>query len=411
MSSRKAGIGFILVTLFLDILGIGLVIPILPSLLMELTQGDRSMALRYLGNFGAAYALMQFIFSPVLGSLSDRFGRRVVLLLSMAGAAAGYGILATAPTLSLLLVGRLIAGITGGSLGAAQAYMADVTPPEKRAVSFALVGMMFGLGFTIGPAVGGILGSHDLRLPFWVAGGLSLANTAYGFFVLPESLAPEHRRPFSLLNANPLGALIALAKNPVVLGLAVASFFVNLAQRALETVWVPSVQYRYGWTLKEASYSLAAVGVAAVVVQGGLVRRIVPRLGERKALNLSVFVALVAFTLYGLAPSGWMVYAIIPIGAFAGMSGAASQALMSRATLASEQGLLQGGLTSMVSITQIVGPPLGSHLFAYFISPDAPVQVPGAPFFLGAVLLAIGLGLVLRAEAKAGATVSPPTTA
>jgi MFS transporter, DHA1 family, tetracycline resistance protein len=394
--SRPAGLRFILVTLFLDILGIGLVVPILPRLLESFVGNDPVLGSRLFGVLAAVYALMQFVFSPVIGSLSDRFGRRPVLLVSNFGAAFDYLLLALAPSLPWFFLARVIAGVCGASIGTAAAYIADVSPPEKRAQNFGLIGMAFGLGFVTGPMISAFLGAHDVRWPFFLAGALSLGNALYGLLVLPESLAPHLRRPFSWARANPAGTLKALFRYPVVLGLAGAVFFFNLAQRGLESVWVLYTEYRYHWDVKATGLSLAAVGLSAAVVQGGVVRRVMPLLGERRAVVLGSLLGAASFLLYGLATEGWMLYAILAGGSLSGMSSPAAQGLMSRAVPADEQGMLQGGLSSLNSITAIVGPLLATNLFGYFISPGAPAALPGASFFAGSALMVVGLVLALR---------------
>lgn len=418
-SGRKAGIGFIFVTLFLDILGIGLLIPIVPQLVKAFAEsalhgeGDflmqafssgtaspEELASKWYGWLIASYALMQFIFSSAIGSLSDRFGRRPVLLLSNLCQGLDYVLLGFAPSLGWLFIGRLIAGLTGASIGTATAYIADVTPPEKRAQSFGLVGMAFGMGFIFGPLMGGLLGSWYLRAPFFVAAALTLANAAWGLFVLPESLPKENRRPFSWVRSNPLGSLAALGRYPIVWGMTATAFLFNLGQRSLESTWVLSTAHRYGWTARDAGVSLAIVGVAAAVVQGGLIRRIIPLLGERRAFVFAGLVSIVVFVAYGFAPTGLITYCILPFGALGGVAGPAIQAMLSRAVPPNEQGMLQGALVSLVSLTQIIGPPVATGLFSYFISTRAPMELPGVSFFFGAACMALGLIFAVRAFAK-----------
>ncbi len=411
MSSRKAGLGFILVTLFLDILRFGLIIPILPNLVKEFVGGNAGEAAVYSGWLISAYAVMQFICSPIVGSLSDRFGRRPVLLASNVGQGLDYILMGFAPSLGWLLVGRLIAGVTGASFGTATAYIADVSPPEKRAQNFGLIGIAFGLGFIFGPLLGGVLGHIDLRLPFFASAALTLANATWGLFVLPESLTPEHRRPFSWARSNPIGTLKALGRYPLVLSLVGSVVLLNIAQRGLESTWVLSSFTRYGWDELASSISLAVVGLSAAIVQGGLVRRIIPALGERKALVVGVLISTIAFVLYAFAPTGWSIYLILPFGALGGISAPAGQSLMSRSVPPNEQGMLQGGLTSLTAITQIVGPPIATHLFDFFISPRAPFYFPGAAFLAGAVLLAVALALIIRAFAKHPEMASAPAMA
>lgn len=400
MSKRQAGLGFILVTLFLDILGIGLVVPILPRLVSSFVGDDTALASRYFGWFVAVYAVMQFVCSPILGSLSDRFGRRAVLLTSLFGAGLDYLLLWWAPSLAWLFVGRVIAGVTGASIGTATAYIADVSAPEKRAQNFGLVGMAFGLGFIAGPAVGGLLGGTDLRLPFLVAAGLTGANALYGLFVLPESLPKEQRRPFSWSRANPVGTIVGLARYPVVVGLTATLFLLGVAQRSLESTWVLYTQHRFGWNVRATGLSLAVVGIGAAVVQGGLVRRVIPKFGERKTLVVGMLFSITAFALYGLATQGWLLYAILPIGALGGVSGPAAQGLLSKAVPPNEQGMLQGGLASLMSVTQMIGPPVATELFGRFGAPEAPIYVPGAAFFMGSALMVIGLWLAVRTFAR-----------
>jgi DHA1 family tetracycline resistance protein-like MFS transporter len=394
---RPAGLGFIFVTLMLDILGLGLVVPILPRLVLSMTDGQEATAARFVGLLTAAYAAMLFVFSPIFGSLADKVGRRPVLLIALLGSGLDYLLMAWAPTLPWFFVGRVISGISGASIGTAAAYIADVSPPEKRAQNFGLIGMAFGLGFVLGPALGGALGSINIRLPFLAAAGLILVNLAWGAFVLPESLAPEHRRAFSWARANPFGTLRALARNPVVRPLALYALFVNLGQRGMESVWVLYTEHRYGWTVLQTSLSLTAVGIAAAIVQGGLVRRIIPALGERRSVVLGSVLAALAFVGYGLATEGWMIFGILGVGALGAIAGPASQALASKAVSPSEQGMLQGGLSSINSLTMVLAPLIATSVFGAFIAQDAPARVPGAPFFVSACFVAVGLVIALGA--------------
>jgi DHA1 family tetracycline resistance protein-like MFS transporter len=378
-SSRSARVAFIFVTLVLDTLGIGLVIPVLPGLVGHFVGSDTSQASRTYGVFVAAYAAMQFVFSPILGGLSDRFGRRPVLLSSLAGAAADYLLLAFAPSLPWLFVGRLIAGLTGASFSTATAYIADVTPAEKRAQAFGLIGAAFGIGFVIGPALGGVLGDVNPRLPFYVAAGLNFANFLYGVFVLPESLSQENRRPFSWARANPLGALLNLRRYPMALGLTGTLICGQLAQFILQSVWALYTGQRFAFTARDVGLSLALVGVMSAVVQGGLVRAVMPRLGETRA----VIVGLV----------------IIPFS-LGGIAGPALQSTLSRQVPPNEQGELQGSVNSLQSVTSIVGPILGTNLLAYFGAPTAQPRIVAMPFYVAAALQCIGLALALRLFAR-----------
>jgi DHA1 family tetracycline resistance protein-like MFS transporter len=394
---KRAGLGFIFVTLLLDILGLGLLIPILPQLVLELAGGREPEAARYVGLLTATYAVMLFLFSPAIGSLSDQLGRRRVLLFSLAGSGLDYLLMAWAPTLPWFFLGRVVSGLTGASIGTAAAYIADVSPPEKRAQNFGLIGMAFGLGFVIGPFLGGVLGSYSLRLPFLVAAGLILANLAWGAFVLPESLPDEHRRPFDWSRANPVGALLVLGKRPLVPALLASSFFFTLGQRGMESVWVLYTKHRFHWSVLETSLSLTVVGLAAAAVQGGLVRRVIPALGERRSVVAGGAVTMITFAGYGLATRGGLLYVILCVGALGAISAPALQGLLSKAVSPSEQGLLQGGLSSINSLTMVLGPLISTNVLSAFIAPAAPAYVPGAPFFVSSLFVALGLVLAVRA--------------
>lgn len=395
LPARKPAIGFIFVTLVLDILGIGLIIPILPKLVEGFEGGDMVAAAHTFGLLASLYSLMQFLFAPLLGSLSDRYGRRPVILASLLGSGLDYFLLAFAPNLTWFIAARIISGITGANITAASAYIADVSPPEKRAANFGLMGAAFGLGFIAGPALGGWLGDVGLRVPFMVAGGLTLLNCLYGWFVLPESLAPENRRKFSWGRSNPVGSLLALKNHPVAFGLAGTHFMMYLAHQVLPSTWVLYTGYRYGWTVKQTGISLAIVGLTAGIVQGGLTRVIIPKIGERRAVVFGLIISVASFVCYGLATEGWMIYAILVVGSLGGIAGPAVQALVSKGVGADEQGGVQGSLTSLGSVAGIAGPAIATWLFGYFIGTTAPFQLPGAAFFFsaalnfGAMLLAI----------------------
>jgi MFS transporter, DHA1 family, tetracycline resistance protein len=409
MQKRQAGLGFIFFTLFLDILGLGLVIPVLPKLIEQFTGGNTSDASFYSGVLIAVYALMQFIFAPVLGSLSDQFGRRPIILLSLLGLGLDYIILAVAPNLAWFFVGRVIAGITSASISAGTAYIADISPPEKRAQNFGLLGAAFGLGFIAGPALGGLLGGTDLRLPFWVAAGLTLLNVLYGFFILPESLKPENRRPFDWGRANPIGSLAALGKYPVVLSLAASIVLSSLAQNALQSTWVLYTGYKFNWDTRAVGVSLAIVGITTAIMQGGVIRILLPKLGEQRAILIGQISSIISFTLYGLATQGWMMYAIIAVGAIGSVGGPALQGLISRGVPANEQGAVQGSLSSLTSLTGVVGPLIANTAFGYFISDTAPVKIPGIAFFIGAGFIAVSLVLIVRAFRHIDFAPSPTT--
>ena len=385
--NRQAGIIFILITLFLDILGIGIIIPVLPELIKEFVGGSDATAARYFGVFAAVYAVMQFLFAPFLGALSDRFGRRPIILVSLFGLGIDYLILAFAPTLAWLFLGRVIAGIMGASITTGNAYIADISNPENRAQNFGLIGVAFGLGFIFGPALGGVLGGISLRLPFLVSAVLVLINWLYGYFVLPESLPAEQRSGFSWRKANPVGSVLQLRAYPLVAGLAVSFVFSSLAQRGLENVWVLYTGFRFGWDERTNGLTLALVGVMAVIVQGGLIRPIIKAIGERRTILLGLLVSTLSFTLYGLAYQGWMMLVIIIFGALSGIALPAIQGLVAGSVPPSEQGKIQGALTSLVSLTAIFAPLIfTSGLLGYFTSEQAPFSLPGAPFFLGALL-------------------------
>ncbi|MFO0677111.1 MAG: TCR/Tet family MFS transporter [Polyangiaceae bacterium] len=396
MASRRASLVFILVVLVLDTLGIGLVIPVMPKVIESFVNGDLGAASHTYGAFVAVYAAMQFVFAPVIGGLSDRFGRRVVILSSLAGAALDYLLLAFAPSLALLFVGRVIAGITGASFSAATAYIADITPQEKRAQSFGMVGAAFGIGFILGPALGGFVGDHHVRAPFVLAATLNFANFVYGLFVLPESLASENRSPFSLRKANPVGAMRLLGRSPLLRGLAVTITLSFLAQQILQSVWALHTESRFGWTPFQVGLSLTVVGITSGVVQGGLVRAVVPKLGERKSLLLGLLFNVSGFVAFGLANRGWMMYAFLVPFALGGFVGPSIQALLSREVDATEQGALQGALTSLSSVTAVFGPLLGTTLVARFGPKDAVPHVPGAAFFCAALFNGVGMLLTMR---------------
>lgn len=395
-SPRNARVAFILVTILLSTLGIGIIIPVLPRLVTSFVGGDLAAGSLYYGVFVSVYAAMQFVFAPIIGGLSDRFGRRTVLLTSQIGAALDYVLLTFAPDLSWLFIGRVIGGITGASFSTATAYVADVTPPDKRAQSFGLMGATFGLGFILGPALGGVLGGVHPRLPFAGAAVLNLLNACYGFFVLPESLPPEKRRAFSFARSNPFGSLNNLRKHPIVLGLTATLFCSYTAQQILQSVWALSWQGRFDWRPVDVGSSLAAVGTMGALVQGGLIRVLIPRLGERGALVSALACSIVGFCAFGSATAGWMVFATIPLFSLGGVAGPAAQALISRQVNPSEQGQLQGSLTSLNSLAAIVAPLLATNLFAHFSPAQAQPHIPGAPFFAAALCNLFGLLVAVR---------------
>jgi MFS transporter, DHA1 family, tetracycline resistance protein len=394
--ARAAAVAFIFVTILLDMFALGLIAPILPKLVESFVDNDTASAARIFGLFGTAWALMQFFFSPVLGALSDRFGRRPVVLLSNFGLALDYVLMALAPSLTWLFIGRIISGITSASVSTAFAYIADVTPPERRAAMFGKIGVAFGAGFILGPAIGGLLGGMDPRLPFWVAAGLSFANTLYGLLILPESLPSERRSPFRWKSANPFGALHLLRSDRVLAGLSVANFIAQLAHVVLPSTFVLYATYRYGWDTKTVGLTLAAVGICSMAVQGTTIGPIVRRFGERRALLLGLGCGAAGFLIFGAAPTGPLFWLGIPVMALWGVAGAATQALMTRSVAADQQGQLQGATASVQSVSQLVGPFLFTLTFAYFIGPEAPIKLPGAPFLLACVLLLSALLIAVR---------------
>lgn len=397
MTPRKPALVFVFITLFLDVLGIGLVVPILPKLVESLAGGGVDRASYFYGWLVGLYALMQFLFAPILGNLSDRFGRRPVILFSLLGSGLDYFLLAWAPSLPWFFLGRIISGITGANFSAAAAYIADVSPPERRAANFGLIGAAFGIGFIFGPAVGGWLGEdYGLRVPFLAAGVLTLLNWLYGLFILPESLKPENRRAFSLRRSNPIGALLELRRHRLVLGLSVSYFISSLAHQVYPSIWVLYTGYRYGWDTKETGLSLALVGLTAAIVQGGLARKLIPRLGERRAAIVGFTIMAIALTGYGLAPEGWIVYPLIVFGSLSGIAVPAIQGMISRTVGDNEQGGIQGSLTSLQSVAGAIGPPLATAIFGYFISEKAPAIVPGAPFFFSSGLVVMAGFLAAR---------------
>ncbi len=399
-SSRHAAFAFVFVTVMLDMLAIGIVIPVLPQLVVAFA-GGAAAGVRIYGLFGTVWALMQFAFSPVLGALSDRFGRRPVILISNFGLGLDYIVMALAPSLSWLFLGRVISGITSASISTAYAYVADVTPPEARAGRFGMLGAAFGVGFVLGPALGGLAGQIEPRLPFWIAAGLSLANAMYGLFILPESLPVERRGPFSWRRANPVGALALLRSKDGLTGLAGINFLSNLAHAALPAVGVLYMMYRYGWSETTIGLTMAGVGVAAVVVQGAVTERAVTHFGERTTLLVGLAFGVAGFAIMGLAPTGPVFWLGIPIMAVWGLVNPASQGLMSRRIGAQQQGQLQGANSSLMGIANLIGPGLFTLTYAFAIGAAKEWGLPGAPYLLAAGLLAAAIVVALRATRSA----------
>ena len=397
MRYRQASVVFVLITLFIDVLGMGLVIPILPRLVQNLIGGAVGEASFVFGLLVSIYAVMQFFCAPVLGALSDRFGRRPVILLALAGLGFDYVLLSLAPTIWWLVLGRIVAGLFGATFTPVGAYIADVTPPEKRSASFGLMGVAFGLGFIAGPAVGGLLGETNLRLPFMVCAGLTFINFLFGLLVMPESLRAENRRAINWTQMNPVGAVRAVWRYRGVAAMLPVFLATQVAQQGLQSVWVPYTSYRYGWGVAQVGASLAVVGLLFAVSQGALVRPVVARFGEMRTLMIALVVAVLGMVLFGLATQGWMMYAVTALYCLGlGLLNPAVQGLMSRAVAPNEQGLLQGATASVMTGTAIVGPPIANGLFAVSISSQAPLDLPGAPFFLGSLLCLTALWLARR---------------
>lgn len=410
--SRKPSLIFVCVTMFLDALGIGLLIPVGPKMIALVqglpTEGAEHAASISFGLLMATYAAMQFLFAPLMGSLSDRFGRRPVLLCALFGSGLDYFIGAMAPNLWVLFITRAINGISGATMPVCSAYVADVTPPAKRAAGFGALFAAFGMGFVFGPLLGGFLGDTtrelpligqgDIRYPYIAAGTLTLLNWAYGLILVPESLPREQRRTFSWEKANPIGALTWLARKRVALTLAAALFIMNVAQFGLHSTWVLSMQARFGWTTRQVGWSMFVVGISAAIVQGGLARKIIPALGERVCLVVGVGIGILAFIGYGTATQGWMIYAIIAIASLGGVAGPAAQAITSKTAAGNEQGLLQGALGSLSSIAGVLGPLTATGVFRLFTKADGASKGllgAGSPFLSGAVLMLLSLGPVL----------------
>ncbi len=388
-SDKPAALGFIFITILIDVIGFGIIIPVMPKLIMQLINGDLSVASRYGGWMLFAYSAMQFLFAPLLGNLSDQYGRRPILLFSLLGFGIDYLFLAFAPSIFWLFVGRVIAGITGASFTTATAYIADISPPEKRAQNFGIIGAAFGMGFIIGPLIGGLLGGLGHRVPFLVAAGLTLVNWLYGYFVLPESLPKENRRAFDWKRANPLGSLLHISKYKQITGLVVSFILIYLAAHAVQSTWSFYNMKKFQWTEAQVGISLAVVGACVGLVQGVLIRKTMSKLGQQKSVYVGFVFYAVGMILFGVAAQGWMMYAFTLIYCLGGIAGPALQGIISNHVPANEQGELQGGLTSLISVTSIVGPPLMTGLFSFFTSPKAPFQFPGAPFILGSVFMAV----------------------
>ena len=391
---RRAALVFIFFTVLIDILAFGLIIPVLPHLIRQIGDYDFGQAAIMAGWFSVAFSAIQFLAAPVQGALSDRYGRRPVILISCFGLAVDFSFMALASSIPMFFIGRVVSALTSASFSTANAYLADVTAPSSRAAAFGLLGSAFGIGFVIGPALGGLLGGIDLRLPFYVASGLAALNFVYGLFVLPESLPPASRtQRFEWRRANPVGVLLVLKRYPAVLGLIAVAFLGQLAHFVLPSTFVLYADYRYGWGQQQVGYVLGLVGICNVFVQALLIRRLVPKIGERKALVLGLLSGMLGFAWQGLAETGMLSLLAIPLLALWGLANPSLQAIITRQVPADEQGGLQGAVASMSSMAGIFAPFLFSHTFALFISDHAPMHIPGAAFLLASGILAIAIGL------------------
>ncbi len=393
-SSKSAAIGFIFVTLLIDVIGLGIIIPVIPKLIEELIQGDISEAAKYGGWLGFAYAFVQFIFSPLVGNLSDKYGRRPIILISLFGFAIDYIVLALSPNIYWLFIGRIIAGITGASITTASAYIADISTDQDRAKNFGLIGAAFGVGFIIGPVLGGVLGHYGSRVPFYAAAALCALNWLYGYFILPESLPKENRRPFSWKRANPIGSFRFLRKHPEISMLTTALILFYIAGHAVQSNWSYYTMYKFDWDTKMVGVSLGVVGLMVGLVQGLLIRWVNPRIGDEKSIYYGLGLYALGMLLYGLANEGWMMLAFTVPYCLGGICGPALQSVITKSVQPNEQGELQGALTSLMSATSIVGPPLMTQIFYYFTHDQAPFKMSGAPFFLGCILMILSIIIV-----------------
>jgi MFS transporter, DHA1 family, tetracycline resistance protein len=390
-AGRSPAFIFIFITVLLDMLSIGIIIPVLPKLILSFMGGEFSSAAKMVGIFMSVWAFMQFIASPVMGAMSDTYGRRPVILMSNLGLGLDYLIMALAPALWVLFVGRVLAGIFSATISTAQAYITDITLPEKRAAAFGMLGAAFGMGFVLGPALGGVLGHYDLRLPFFAAAAMSLANFVYGYFILPESLPKNLRVPFRLRSANPITSLRLLTRTPQLARLGFIGFLFQLSHHVLPACAVLYMGYRYNWQEREVGLVLAGVGVAAMIVQGGLIRPVVSAIGEKNALMLGLFMGAIGFWIYGFAPTGMLFLIGVPVMAMWGLAQPSASALMTREVEADEQGRLQGANASLMGLSGLAGPWLFALSFAYAVDPAKGLNVPGLPFYAAAVLMAVGV--------------------
>jgi DHA1 family tetracycline resistance protein-like MFS transporter len=401
--AAKTTVLFIFIAVLVDVIGLGIIVPVVPGLIMQLTGQGVSQAAIYGGWLYFTYALIQFFCAPLLGNLSDRVGRRPVILFSLFALGVDYLIMGFAPTLTWLFVGRALAGVAGASFIPAYAYLADVSTPDKRAQNFGIVGAAFGLGFIVGPAVGGLLGEIGVRVPFFAAAGLALANVTFGYFVLPESLSPESRRAFDIRRANPIGALAQIRKYPIVPAIAAAVFFWQVGHQVLPSTWAYYTMFKFQWSEAAVGASLAFVGLIMATSQGLLTRVVIPRLGERRTASIGLVCAFCAYVFYAFASRGWMMYAGMTAWLMAGLVYPSMNAIMSQQVPANAQGELQGAVASLYSLAAVVGPPLMTQLFGRFSAPTASIHFPGAAFLCAAFLIMISGALLVRALRHAAA--------
>ncbi len=399
-NKKSAAISFIFITVLIDVISFGIIIPVIPKLIEELTGEGISEAAKYGGWIMFSFSVMQFLFAPIMGGLSDKYGRRPVLLLALLGLSIDCVLQAWAPTIAWLFAGRILAGVLGASYTTASAYIADISEPEKRAQNFGMIGAAFGVGFIIGPVIGGICSQWGVRVPFIISACVAFLNFLYGYFILPESLKPENRRAFDWKRANPIGSLLNLKKYPVILGLVGSLLCVYLASHAVQSTWTYFTIFKFNWSPSMVGYSLGAVGVLVALVQGGLIRVAIPKLGQNNAVYIGMILYMIGFVLFAFASQTWMMFVFLIPYCLGGIAGPAIQGIISGQVNANEQGELQGALTSLMSITSIIGPPLMTNLFTFFSRPEAPIQFSGAAFIAGAILTFISLILAYRTLSK-----------
>ncbi|ROI06771.1 MFS transporter [Chryseobacterium sp. G0240] len=401
-TGKKAAIGFIFITLLIDITGWGIILPVVPKLIGELINSDLSEAAKYGGWLGFAYAVTQFIFAPIVGNLSDKYGRRPIILISLFGFAIDYVLLALAPSIGWLFFGRIIAGLTGASISTASAYIADISTDEDRTKNFGLIGAAFGLGFIIGPVIGGLLGHYGARVPFYFAAILCMVNFLYGLLILPESLEKDKRRSFSWKRANPIGTVNFLRKQSKISNLVIALILVYVALHAVQSNWHFFTMYKFNWTERTVGLSLGLLGLLLGLVQGILIRWTTPKLGEHKSVYFGLLFYALGLMLFAFTNQGWMMFVFLVPYSLGGICGPALQSIISKNVPANEQGELQGALSSLVSATSILGPPMMTNLFYYFTHDKAPFQFSGAPFFLASILMFISVIIIYFAFRQKG---------